>query len=350
MKAVHAHVHPAVGVERARILTARADHDVRPVPLEHRLDDAPERLGVRAVAAARPQLDVDVVPCSVRRPRLRRGARLGMRRTPAAVSHVQRDRQHVVAVVEAGLRAVPVVHVPIDDRHSLCARCPKPLGGERDVVEEAIPVGDAPGRRDGPEVGRARRRWSTSPATSASAAAKVVPAAARSGSHEAAERTVVALRRRHRPRTPHGCSRCTPDRGQIPARHARRAARRCQRSRGAIGPCAGAPTACSECARRSQDGAPALRADPTVVPPRGRYPFRARGRPDARTQRAPPPRTSILTRQAPAPARRLGAGRRVTRPSRRSGCGRHRRRSSPRRGSGAWSRSCPRTAASRLRR
>jgi hypothetical protein len=68
---------------------------------------------------------------------------------------MQRDRQHVVALVEAGLRAVPVVDVPVDDCHALGSGGAKALGRERDVVEEAVAVGD---RRPGMVPGRPDER------------------------------------------------------------------------------------------------------------------------------------------------------------------------------------------------
>ena len=53
---------------------------------------------------------------------------------------MQRHRQDVVAVVEALLRAVSVVDVPVEDRDPVDAAAAGMLGGERDVVEEAVAV------------------------------------------------------------------------------------------------------------------------------------------------------------------------------------------------------------------
>ena len=73
-----------------------------------------------------------------------RGAGLGMRLAPGAVAHVERHGQDVVAVVEALLRAVPVVDVPVEDRDAVDPASAGVLGGQRDVVEEAVAV--RPGR------------------------------------------------------------------------------------------------------------------------------------------------------------------------------------------------------------
>ncbi len=69
--------------------------------------------------------------------------------------HVERDREHVVALVVPVLGAVAVVDVPVDDGDARGARIARPLGAQRGVVEEAVAVGDA-GR--GVVAGRAHQR------------------------------------------------------------------------------------------------------------------------------------------------------------------------------------------------
>ena len=51
---------------------------------------------------------------------------------------VDRDREHVVAGVEDGLRAVAVVVVDIEHGHAPGAAIAQGLRGERGVVQEAI--------------------------------------------------------------------------------------------------------------------------------------------------------------------------------------------------------------------
>ena len=51
---------------------------------------------------------------------------------------MQRDVEHRRVLPEDRLRAVPVVDVPVDDRHPLRPElCLRRAGGDRDVVEEA---------------------------------------------------------------------------------------------------------------------------------------------------------------------------------------------------------------------
>jgi hypothetical protein len=57
------------------------------------------------------------------------------------VAHVQGDGEDVGAVVEALLRPVPVVDVPVEDGDALDSRAAGALGGEGDVREEAVAVG-----------------------------------------------------------------------------------------------------------------------------------------------------------------------------------------------------------------
>lgn len=135
----------------ARILAHRDEEQLRPEAVDDRRDDLLHRLGVAEVAGPERELDVDVEALALAPADLRRLARLRVGRAPGAVPHVEGDRQHIVALVEALLCAVAVVDVPIDDGDALEASVPGKLGSERAVVEEAVAVclgglGVVPGR------------------------------------------------------------------------------------------------------------------------------------------------------------------------------------------------------------
>lgn len=72
---------------------------------------------------------------------MRAGLRLGAAAGDRAASELRRAEQHRRIVPEDVLRAVAVVHVPIDDRHALG---PMPAlgvaGGDGGVVEETKPI------------------------------------------------------------------------------------------------------------------------------------------------------------------------------------------------------------------
>ena len=86
------------------------------------------------------QLDVDVEARPRAFAQLVRGAGLWVRVAPCTVAHVERHGQDVVAVVEALLRPVAVVDVPVQDRDAVDAAAARVLGCEGDVVEEAVAV------------------------------------------------------------------------------------------------------------------------------------------------------------------------------------------------------------------
>jgi hypothetical protein len=54
--------------------------------------------------------------------------------------HMQRYGEHIVTIVEPGLRAVTVMDVPAYDRYAPHSRCPSVLGNDGDVIDETIAV------------------------------------------------------------------------------------------------------------------------------------------------------------------------------------------------------------------
>ena len=198
------------------------------------------------------------------------------------------DRQHVVALVEARLRAVSVVHVPVDDGDAPRPRRPKAIGRESDVVEEAVAVHD---RRTGVVTRGTDERVGDGALTGDEG---IGGCQSRSGG---CEDRGPGARRKHRrggDMLPAGLAGAPdgrdvlgvvdglefvhpPPGGRPSSRSGPRAAR------------AEAPRACSECAQRSPDAAPVRRGGPREEPPRGRRPCRARERRDARRRRGPSP-------------------------------------------------------------
>jgi len=67
-------------------------------------------------------------------------ARFGVVGIPRAQWHVHRDRQHIGAVVKTALRSIAVMHIPVDNRNALDARRRRGLNGDRQIVEDAIPI------------------------------------------------------------------------------------------------------------------------------------------------------------------------------------------------------------------
>lgn len=134
---------PAEGrrVAGGRVEAGRDEHEVRRELAGDRHHDGPERGQVLGVAerrrhAARPR-DVHVEAQPGARPALRGAA--GAREEVAVVVPVDREVEHAAVLVEHLLRAVAVVHVPVDDQHlaDLGQPLPQQPRRDRDGVEEA---------------------------------------------------------------------------------------------------------------------------------------------------------------------------------------------------------------------
>ncbi|KGX96322.1 hypothetical protein Y023_5101 [Burkholderia pseudomallei A79D] len=129
------HAHAAERIERVRILPRRHENELRRERLDERQHQLVERVPIARVARAGRQRHVRVVA------RARAAARLARL---AAVDReirrlVQRHEQYRRIVVERLLRAVAVMHVPVDDRHPLDAvRGLRMARRDRDVVVVAV--------------------------------------------------------------------------------------------------------------------------------------------------------------------------------------------------------------------
>ena len=132
--AVGMQLHACERIDRACVEAARDDDQLGPETLQRRQHDSLERVAIRIVAAAREQRHVQVRADACAFAAVVGAAVAGRE----AAILVQRNRQRVRIVVVDRLRAVAVVHVPVDHRDALDAVFRTGgLDRDRDVRQQA---------------------------------------------------------------------------------------------------------------------------------------------------------------------------------------------------------------------